>query len=105
MACNHEEIWKTVVVEVNDACSPAHVTSFNAQARGPGSVLEIRFPVVVIKDVGIVREVRLEYVEMSVEGIIADADAHTRLFHAIIAQGSPAQHSFFTKRSISIIHE
>src|ERR1700687_3760520 len=60
MAGNHKEVRKTVVVEIDDACSPAHVTSFNSKARGPGSVLEICFSVVVVKDVGVVRKVRLE---------------------------------------------
>src|SRR6266478_3919618 len=33
MPGNHKEVWKTVVVEVDDACSPADVTSFNSKAR------------------------------------------------------------------------
>src|SRR5258708_28367963 len=62
MAGNHKEVCKAVVVEVNDACSPADVTSFNSKARGSGSVLEISLPVVVIKDVGVVCEVRFEQI-------------------------------------------
>src|SRR6266576_1609120 len=66
MPGNHKQVGKTIVVEIHDACSPAHVTSFNSKARGPGSVLEICFSVVVIEDVGVVCKVRLEYIEMSV---------------------------------------
>src|SRR5205814_947381 len=60
MPSNHKQIGKTIIVEIDDACSPAHVTSFNSNARGPSSILEICFSVVVIKDVCIVREVRFE---------------------------------------------
>ncbi len=66
MAGNHKEVWKTVVVEVDDACSPAHITSFNSNPRRPRSVLEISFPVVVIKDVGVICEVRLEQIKMAI---------------------------------------
>src|SRR5216684_9193825 len=42
---------------------------------------------------------------MAVQVIIAHPDTHTRLLHAIFAQGRTPQYSFFTKRSISIVHE
>src|SRR5215467_1942543 len=42
---------------------------------------------------------------MAVQIVVADSDAHTCLLHAIFAQGRTPQNSFFTKRSISIVHE
>ena len=60
MAGNHEQIWKTVIVEVHDASSPADVSCFNPQMRGPRGILKVPLPVVAIKDVGVVRKMRLE---------------------------------------------
>ena len=42
---------------------------------------------------------------MSVQIVVADADPHARLLHAIFAQPYTSQDSFFAKRSIAIIHE
>src|ERR1700678_3323514 len=42
---------------------------------------------------------------MSVQIVIADADAHARLLHAIFAQSYAWQDSCSAKRSIAIIHE
>src|ERR1700722_2505767 len=42
---------------------------------------------------------------MSVQIVVADADPHARLFHAIFAQPYASQDSFFAKGSIAIIHE
>src|SRR5579859_4337898 len=42
---------------------------------------------------------------MSIQIVIPDANAHTGLLHAIIAQGRASQYSLFTKRSITIVHE
>src|SRR5205823_4142382 len=105
MACNHEEIWKTVIVEVHDASSPAYVSCFNPETRGPRGILKVPLPVVAIKDVGVVRKMRLEQIEVSVQVIIADANPHARLLHAIVAQGRTAQHAFFAKSSVTIVHE
>src|SRR6266705_1444186 len=42
---------------------------------------------------------------MPVQVIIADSDPHTRLLHAIVAQGRTSQYSFFAKSPIMIVHE
>ena len=42
---------------------------------------------------------------MPVQIVVADADPHARLLHAVFAQPYASQDSFFAKRSIAIIHE
>src|ERR1700737_430653 len=42
---------------------------------------------------------------MSVQVIVADADAHASLLHAVFAQRGAAQHPFFAKSSVTIVHE
>ena len=105
MAGNHEEVWKTIVVQINDACSPTDVSGFDPNARGSRNVIEITLPIVVVKDVGVVQKMRFEKVKMSVQIVIADPDSHARLLHAIFAQRYASQTPFFTKCSISIVHE
>src|SRR5450432_1588317 len=51
MAGYHEQIWKSVVVQVDDSGSPTHVASFNSQVRRSGRILKISLSIVVIKDV------------------------------------------------------
>src|SRR4051812_7518487 len=42
---------------------------------------------------------------MSVEIVVSDANTHTGLFHAIIAQRNPTHHAFFAESSIMVVHE
>ena len=58
-----------------------------------------------VKPVGVIGEMRLENVEMAVEIIIADPNAHTRLFHSIFTECNPAQHAFFRKTTFAVVHE
>ena len=60
MASNHKEIRKAIVVEIDDAGSPADETSFNSKARGPGCIFKISFAVVVIQNVGVIGKMRFE---------------------------------------------
>ena len=75
-----------VVVEIDNARSPADVARLDADAGADGDVVEVALAVVPVEDVRVVGEMRLEDVEVAVEVVVADADAHARLLHAIFAQ-------------------
>ena len=80
---NQEQIRQPVVIQIDDARTPPDVTRLDAQTSPYGYVLEISFTFVAIKDVGVVGEMRLENVQIAVEIVIADADPHPGLLHAI----------------------
>src|SRR5207342_2440392 len=61
--------------------------------------------IVAVENIGVIQEMRFEKVEVSVQIVVANPNAHARLLHAIFAQPYTAQDSFFTKRPISIVHE
>ena len=105
VAGNHEEVWKPIVIEVDDSCSPTHVTGFHTKTRGPRGVLKVALPIVVIKDVSVVRKMCFEDVKMPVQIVIADPHPHTRLLHTIVAQRHAAYDSFFAKSPIMIVHK
>ena len=48
---------------------------------------------------------RLEQIDVPVEIVIADADAHASLFLAVFAEGHAAHDAFFTEGAIVIVHE
>ena len=58
-----------------------------------------------VENVGVIREVRLEKVQMSVEVIVANRNPHPRLFFSVVAEGYASQHSLFAERSIMVVHE
>src|SRR4029077_4272006 len=60
VAGHHEDIGVTVVVEIDDAGSPADVARFHGNASRAGHIVKISFPVVVVEAVGIFGEVGLE---------------------------------------------
>src|SRR5258708_36670141 len=105
MARNDEQVGEAIVIEIDDARAPADPASFNAQVRGPSSVLEICFTVVVIEDVSVIGEVGLEQIEVAIKIVIADSDAHARLLHAAFAASAAAQPSFLPKSPSPLIQQ
>ena len=85
--------------------SPANVTRLDGHLGLAGDVVEIAFAVVVIEHVGVVGEVRFEEIEVTVEVVVADADAHAGLLFAVVAEGHAAQDALFAESAVVIIHE
>src|ERR1017187_1263144 len=48
---------------------------------------------------------RFEDIEVAIEGVVADADAHTRLLTTIVAERDAALNSFFFECAVVLIHE
>ena len=69
-----------VVIEIDDARAPADEARLNSDARRARHILKIRLPIVAIQSVGIFGKVRLEKIDVPIQIVIADADAHPRLF-------------------------
>ena len=63
------------------------------------------FAVVAIEAVGVFGEMRLEKIDVAVEIVVADADAHAGLLLSVIAERDAAHHAFFAKRAVVIVHE
>src|SRR5438067_414407 len=105
VAGHHEQVWVTIVVEVGNSGSPAYIARFDADARRSRHIIEISLPVVAIKNISVVREVGLEEIQVPVQIIVADTDAHSRLLHAVVAKGHSSHYSFLSKSSVMIVHE
>src|SRR5450432_449264 len=74
---DHEQVGKSIVVEIDDARSPPNVPGLDAEPRADSHVVEVTLPVVQIEHTRIVGEMRLEKVQAAVQVIVADADAHS----------------------------
>src|SRR6267378_4193654 len=96
----HEEVGKSIVVEVHDSCSPANVAIFGSHMCGHRGVLKLSLAVVVKEPPGVIREVGLEQVQMPVKIVVAYADAHPRLLHSVIAERHAADYPLFLKRTV-----
>src|ERR1700676_2429584 len=94
-----------VVIEINYPGTPACKACLHPDLRGTSHLVEIRLPVIPIKTASVADKMRLEQVEMSVEVIVSDPDAHSRLFHSIFTQCNPASDTFFTKGPVAIVHK
>ena len=64
MTCGHKQVWIAVVIQINNPCTPAHVTSLDAEARGRCGVLKVGLSIVAIKNVPIVSKVGLKKIEI-----------------------------------------
>src|SRR5215470_16294446 len=104
-ACHHEQIGIAIVVEIDYPRPPADIARFHPNSRGASDIIEIRGAVVVVKDVGVVGEMSLEEIKVTVKIVVAHAHAHARLFSAIVAQRDAALHAFLTKSTVVIVHE
>ena len=71
----------------------------------PRHLIEISLAVVAVEPAGISDEMGLEQVQMPIEVVVANADAHAGLLHAIVAERNAAHHAFFAKRAVMIVHE
>ena len=69
------------------------------------TVVEVPLSVVAVEDVRVVGEVGLEDVDVAVEIVVADAQAHARLFHAVLAQRHAALERFLAERAVVLVAE
>ena len=102
---NHEKIGMTIVIQIDYSGAPANKTGLNSNTSAAGDIIKIALTVIVIKNAGVVGKVGLEEIEMSVEIIIANPDAHAGLFFAIITERYAAQNALFPERTVVVIHE
>src|SRR5215469_620403 len=100
-----ENIWIAIVVEVDHSRSPAYESSLDADLGGPGSIIKITLAVIAVDATGVAHEVGLEQIKMTGKLVVSDTNAHSRLFHAVVAQCHPTHHAFLTKGSVVVVHE
>ena len=105
VTCDHEQVRTTIVIEIDYSGAPADIACLHSNARSAGNIVESSLTIVVVENVGVIREVRLEKVQMSVEVIVANRNPHPRLFFSVVAEGYASQHSLFAERSIMVVHE
>lgn len=83
-ACYKEHIRVPVVIQVNHPRAPACEARLYTRLRGSSYLIEIRLPVIPIKTTRVADKMRLEKVQVPVEVIVSDPDAHSSLFHSIV---------------------
>src|SRR5215471_644789 len=94
-----------VIIEIRDACTPTGIAGFNADLHRSGYVIELTLAIVSVKAIGIPDKVGLEEIQMAVEVVVADANAHPRLFHSVFAQSDSTHDSFFAEGAVMVIHK
>jgi len=85
-----EDVWPAVIIEIDNPRSPTGKAGLNAEPCLEGAIVEVCRPVVVAQHIGVLREMRHEDVQVSIQIVVADADSHARLFHSIAAEGNAA---------------
>src|SRR6476660_10465528 len=81
-----ENIRKTIVIEVNNSCSPTHITGFDTDSGADGEIIVVPFSVVAVEDIRVVGKVCFENVEVPLEIKITDTNSHARLFDSIFTK-------------------
>src|ERR1700730_14915135 len=99
----NKRVGKTIVVQVDHSRAPAHISGFNSQTRADGDIVEVSFSIVAVKDIGIVGEVALEHVQVSVEIVVANSNPHAGLLQAVFAQSNATLQALFAKCTIMLI--
>src|SRR5690242_17896360 len=102
---DHKNIGKPVVIEINDPRSPRHKSRFDSDARANCAVLEKTFAIVLVQNAGIVRQMGLEDIEMPVEIIIADSNAHAGLLVAVFVQSDAGLEPNISERPVPVVSE
>src|SRR5580698_3222492 len=100
-----KQIGQAVIIQIYDSRAPANVTGLHAQAGLQRHVGEFALSIVFVKHTGVVGEMSFENAECSIQLIVSDADAHTRLLGAVFAEGDAAFESFFEKCSVVPVAE
>ena len=93
-AGHDEQVGQAVVVEIDHARAPADIARLDANAGADRHVVEVALAVVAIEHIRIVGKMGLEDVEIAVEVVVADADAHAGLLQAVFAERGAALEAF-----------
>ena len=99
-----EYIPPAIVIGIKEACaeSDEQVTLFT-EMRFINDIRERPVPVVPVKRVGFIREVRNENIEPSVAVVIVSGNPHPRLRNPVETVSAASQQRNFTERSIPVV--
>ena len=102
-AGDEKKVGQAVVVQIDDARPPSHVSCLDAKSGADRDVVEVAVAVVPIQHVGVVGEVGLENIEVPVEIVVADRDAHARLLESVFAQRDAALEPLLAKGAVVLV--
>ena len=104
-AGNNENVGIAVIVEVDQSGAPTDEAAFAAETGAKRYVFEFSLAIVAVEASGLVYEVGLHQVDVTVEIVVSDPDSHAAEWFARAAEGDAAQQSLFAKRAIVIVHQ
>src|SRR4029453_18506621 len=85
------------------ARAPLHVAVADAEPRGGGRVLELPAVEVAVEGRDVVGEVRLQDVEVAVAVVVADGEAHPRLWVAELAVARAAGERHVREGAVAVV--
>jgi hypothetical protein len=104
MAVRHEDVQLHVIVEVDEAGSPAQMLK-----RGCGQTCSKCFigkesgTVGPVKGIGVVREMRHEDVEQAIVVVVRDVESPSRLWTSFSAEGDTGRKTDFGKCAVPVV--
>jgi hypothetical protein len=90
-AGNQQNVRIAVVVQIHEPGSPTDEATLRTETGLGGNILKLAFSVVAIEAGGLVLEVRLDHVEVAVEVVVSDTNAHAAQLLAVAAEGDTAK--------------
>src|SRR5439155_14848094 len=102
-AGHNEHVRQTVVVQIDDARSPADESRLYADASANGEIIEVAFAIVAVQDVGVGGEMGFENIQVAVEIVVTNGDTHARLLHAVLAERDATFERLLAKRAVVLV--
>src|SRR5436190_21353918 len=72
VARHDEEVGQPMVIEIHDACSPAHKSIFDTETRPAGGVFTSSLTEDVVEIGGVIHETRFELIDKPIEITVTD---------------------------------
>ena len=101
--CHQEDIGISVIIQVHNARSPTDKSCLHAQAGRTVISSKMALPSLRYKDVRVVREMRLEKIQVAVQVEVADPDTHAGLLHPVLVQRDTPLQPLFRERAVVIV--
>ena len=105
MSVHLDDVCPSVIVVIDEAAAPGHISIVDADAGGERDVTEGAVSVVVIKVAGIIGEVGFEDVEPAIAIVVGDGDAHSGLFLTVLAVGDAGHDGNIGEGPIVVVAE
>ena len=100
-----EYVRPTIIIQIQNPCSPTSEAGLNAKFRLQSPINEIARAIVLVEYIGVSGKMSLEDIQVTVQIVVTYAHSHSRFFAPVIAQRHTTHNAFLFECAIVLIDE